>query len=168
MIYLKDGDRLTSNVILPFDDNDEEIVFLKKLLLNFPEAFCSTSVVHEMVQPIEEQIKHEIDFSGFLCDDEMLYCLDRACDLLEASLFIYFLKKVSVDYFCFALHIVNDIRFKTISSYNIKDLEAAQRVNMKFGIQDNYNEILSHVHVANTNSKVLRLARKINDCATEN
>lgn len=167
MIYLKDGDRLTNNVILPFDDNDKEMVFLKKLLSNFPEAFCSFSVVHEMVQSVEEQEKNEIDFSGFLCDKEMLYCLDRACDLMEASLFIYFLKKVSVDYFCFALNIVNDLRFKTISSYNIRDIEAAQRVNSKFGIQDNYNEILSHVSVADTNTKVLRLARKINSYATE-
>lgn len=167
MIYLKDGDRLTSNVIFPFDDNDEKIVFFKKLLLNFPEAFCSSSVVHEMVQPIEEQEKYEIDFNDFLCDKEMLYCLDRACDLMEASLFIYFLKKVSIDYYCFALNIVNDLRFKTVSSYNIRDLEAAQRVNMKFGIQDHYNEILSHVRVADTNTKVLRLAKKINSSVTE-
>ena len=166
MIYLKDEDRLTSNVILPFNDNDEDALILKKILLNFPEAFCSSLAVHELFQPIEEQKKYEVDFSGFLCDNNMLCCLDRACDFLEVSLFNYFLKKVSIDYYCFAVNIVNDLRFRTISSYNIRDLEAAHRVNKRFGIQDNYNEILSRVNVADTNSKVLRLAKKINDNVT--
>ena len=161
MIYLKNWDVLTSNIVLPREEKIEELKSLKESLLNVRSKEVSNFVISEAFKDKNEQMKGIFNLNQFICDDDMLSSLENACFNLDSYYVNYFLKKVSLDYYYFVFNVFDKIYFQEVDSYSVKDLDIAHKMNERFMIEDNFYELLSYSDEAFSNSRVLKLADSI-------
>ena len=67
------------------------------------------------------------------------------------------------DFYFFSKEILDVIEFEEMCRYDLVDLTTIKSLCEKNNIQDNCSDILNYSDVANTNSKVLKLARDLNE-----
>ncbi len=161
MIYFSSGGYLNSNIILPKEECLEELRFLRESFVHDPSKAISFSFINHSFDDKEIQLKKMIYLSDFLIDKYMLPVLYNSFSKLDSDYAFYILEKISSDYDFFIHHVFDKILFKEVDSYSISHLENAHKLNEKFGINDDYNQLLMHVSNADENSRVLQLTGEI-------
>ena len=140
-----------------------ENIYLRRGYTN--PRISSLEVLLQIGLSKEEQLKTNINLLKMF-NNELIQI-----DIME-KLFIFFHEEERVrffmnsiwqDFYFFAKEIYDLIELEEISSYDILDLEDIQRLCIKNNIQDNCSEILIYKDVANSNERILKLAKKLND-----
>lgn len=140
-----------------------ENIYLRRGYTN--PRISSLEVLLQIGLSKEEQLKTNINLLKMF-NNELIQI-----DIME-KLFIFFHEEERVrffmnsiwqDFYFFAKEIYDLIELEEISSHDILDLEDIQRLCIKNNIQDNCSEILIYKDVANSNERILKLAKKLND-----
>lgn len=140
-----------------------ENIYLRRGYTN--PRISSLEVLLQIGLSKEEQLKTNINLLKMF-NNELIQI-----DIME-KLFIFFHEEERVrffmnsiwqDFYFFAKEIYDLIELEEISNHDILDLEDIQRLCKKNNIQDNCSEILIYKDVANSNERILKLAKKLND-----
>lgn len=171
MLYLKKDSFINSNVIIPLDDYSKiELERLKRdYNYNKYNSFVSRQLTYFLNQSLEnidsqkKLVKTGINL-GEICD---VNCLNRISSLLQSNMSLddkkYFINNILdfKDFNIFVFRIFNKIRIEKIGEFDIERLKQLDLFSKEMGVWCESSNILESVQVAENNSKVLKLAKKI-------